>query len=212
MPSIEEITDLLREELDSVDQRREEVFRISRLTIRLSSEAIRAIHRRELDDAKKRLQNAREHINTINASPSLAGWGAALAACQEYVEAEIFWRYVANPDNAFPSPSELGVSAVAYLLGLADVVGELRRFALDHLRSFSVPEAEHALEVMDSVLACLVGLDYPEKVLPGVRRKTDMARMLVERTRAEITMAWIQGRLQERLDDVLGSSVKRDLI
>ena len=104
------------------------------MTIRLCSETIRAIHRRQFELAESRLQKVRVNIEQIRHSSNLSGWGAALAALQEYVEAEILLAYVKNPNNSIPLQSDLKVSSVAYVLGLADVIGELRRYTLDHLR------------------------------------------------------------------------------
>ena len=83
---------------------------------------------------------------------------------------------------------------------MADLVGELRRYCLEHLReSSALSEANRAMEVMDDLYDNLITLDYPSGLIPGVRRKTDVARSLVEKTRGDLTLGYTRAKLEERL-------------
>lgn len=127
-------------------------------------------------------------------------------AQKEYAEART--AVALTGDKPLPLPGELGVSDAAYRDGLAETVGELRRHLLDVLRAGQLERSEALLEVMDDIYALLVTVDFPDGVTAGLRRSTDVARSIIERTRGDLTSALIQGRLRDALDahrhDVLG--------
>ena len=59
--------------------------------------------------------------------------------------------------------------------------------------------AETLLSSMDAVVDLLAGLDYPDGMTSGLRRTTDVARSLVERSRADLTASVVQERLRSEL-------------
>jgi translin len=118
-------------------------------------------------------------------------------AFQEYVEASILLNLVET--DTFLSPEELKVPYVPYLLGLGDVIGELRRFALDALRLNNIEEMQRMLFLMEKIYSELLLLDYPKAIVPGLRRKVDVGRSLVERTRGNVTTAVQQQKLLAEL-------------
>ena len=89
----------------------------------------------------------------------------------------------------------------AYVLGLGDVVGELRRLALADVVAADEKRAARHLAMMEEVLDTLLRFDYPG-ALVEVRRKQDVARSLVERTRGEVAVALVSARLEQRLRSV----------
>ena len=110
----------------------------------------------------------------------------ALDAFQEAVEAILLG---AIADGApLPGPSELGVDPEAYLLGLGDVVGEVRRRALDRLGRDDVSGAEAELALMERLTRALLRFDTTRAILQ-LKPKQDTARTLLERTRGEVVMA-----------------------
>ena len=86
-----------------------------------------------------------------------------------------------------------------YLGGLADTVGELRRYILDRLRRDDFTRCEQTLEAMDEIYTILVTMDFPDAVTRGLRRSTDMVRGILERTRGDLTVALRQQRLEALL-------------
>ena len=120
-------------------------------------------------------------------------------ALKEYAEASITLSFVEG--TPVPEPSDLGVGAAAYLNGLAEAVGELRRFILDQLRRDRFERCDELLAVMDEVYTILVTMDFPDAVTRGLRRTTDMVRGVLERTRGDLTLALRQRRLEQRLAD-----------
>ena len=120
-------------------------------------------------------------------------------ALKEYAEASITLSFVEG--TPVPEPSDLGIGAASYLNGLAEAVGELRRFILDQLRRDRFERCDELLEIMDEVYTILVTMDFPDAVTRGLRRTTDMVRGVLERTRGDLTLALRQRRLEQKLAD-----------
>jgi translin len=102
-------------------------------------------------------------------------------------------------NKALQTPEELGVQDATYLNGLAEVVGELRRRTLDILRSGYSEEAERLLGHMDDIYAVLVTMDYPDAITNGLRRQTDLARGIIEKTRGDVTFSLRGQQLAEAI-------------
>lgn len=169
----------------------------ARLAIRFSANAIRSVHRGEfdvaaglMDEAARLLLEARRELE---AHPDILYAGFYSDAAKEYAEARLTAAAIAG--HRLPTPGELAVDWVPYLNGLGEVVGELRRHLLDRLRLGETEYAETVLKRMSDVLDLLAALDYPEGMTGGLRRTTDVARALIERSRADLTTTVVQERL-----------------
>ncbi len=106
---------------------------------------------------------------------------------QEYAEARIV--YSITTAQKIPTPEEIGVQPINYLGGLGDTTGELRRHILDLIREGRPREGEVFLEVMEEIYHLLMLFDYPDALTHGLRRKSDLARSMLERTRGDLTNA-----------------------
>lgn len=171
------------------EMRRERVFDLTRQAIRLCATTIKSIHRKEFDLAEQNISKIKESlgdvVSSLDSVPELLHSGMVNSAFQEYSEAALLMSLV--KDGKYASPEELSVPFFdAYVLGLADLIGELRRSALDAVCAENTEQAVTALDSMDEILANLVTLDYPEAIIPGLRHKCDVARNLVEKTRGDI--------------------------
>lgn len=180
-------------DMDKRDDAREHSLRLSREVIRLCSTAIKSIHRGEIEEADELIARARSVIDEIDEVledyPSIYYGGFVFNALQEYAETMIVRSVLTGGD--IPKPELVDVDVVAYLNGLADSVGEMRRRVLDLLRENRIGEAGPLLDLMDEVYLFLLQFDYPDALTPGLRRKVDVARGLVERTRGDLTTAII---------------------
>ena len=195
------------ERFEAAHADREAALRAARLTIQLSSRAIRAAHRREFDEARALAGEARETIlpagEVIRARKEFFDSGMLHDAEKEYAEAVLTIAMLAG--EALPGPEELGVGPAPYLNGLAEAASELRRAVLDRLRDGGLPgeglkEAERLLAIMDDVYVALITVDFPDAVTRGLRRTTDQFRAVLERTRSDLTVAARQLALEEKLD------------
>lgn len=198
---LEPIESWARAELDRKNAAREQALRWSRELVRACANTIRAVHRREFESAERLLAEAHELNGRITALLGGMGdifWaGYVQDAQKELVEACCTFALVR--DAALPAPSELGVAPAAFLNGLAEAVGELRRYLLDTLRRGEVTGGEALLGKMDDIYALLVTLDYPDALTGGLRRSTDNARGILEKTRGDLTVALRQEQLVEAL-------------
>ena len=176
----------------------------SRSLIRLCANSIRATHRHEYQLARQLLAEARDAAEVAcreaDIYPGIRHARYLQDALKELAEAAITLALVTREE--LPDPDELGISYPAYLNGLAEAMGEMRRFALDSMRRSDVEEAERLLGIMDEVYSHLTTIDFPDALTHGLRRMTDMVRGVTERTRGDLTTAVRQERLQASLRDL----------
>ena len=190
---IEKLREMFRgvvQEIDAMLSRREELrdelIKRGRDIIKLSGWAINAIHRGSLEEAKKHIEEmdraAREFIEKARNDMFLWHSGFTNNVLSEYTEAKAFYSLVT--EARLPTPQELGVPEVAYLQGIGDTLGELRRLALDLMRTGDLASAERLLDAMETLYYELRALEYPDALIPGVRHKVDVARRLIDDTKA----------------------------
>ena len=203
MDNLDAIAERIRANLEAKNDARDEVLRRSRSLIRDCSLAIRAAHRGEFTAAADLLAAARaaaeEMVGGVRAYPDLYYAGYTQDALKEFAEASI--TYALITDSPLPGPAELGVEDAAYLNGLGEAVGELRRYVLDTIRHDRTERAERILQAMDDIYGVLVTMDFPDALTSGLRRTTDMVRGVLERTRGDLTMAMRQERLSAALKE-----------
>ena len=204
---LSEIGNRAIEQLTVRNRDREEGLSVSREVIRSSANAIRAVHRSDFDEARRLINSAKtrleeaEHIRSD--SPLIFNAGFMNDARKEFTEANITMAVISGED--FPTAEELGIDPPAYLNGMAEVIGELRRYILDSLRRDNVDRCEELMEVMDEIYGVLVTVDFPEALTSGLRHTTDAMRAVLERTRGDLTVALRQRALEARLAAWQGS-------
>jgi translin len=196
-----------RGELDRKYAAREQALRWSRELIRACASSIRAIHRRDFAEAERLLAEAsglNAQICRVLAEMGDLYWtGYVQDAQKELVEAHSTYALVRG--DALPDPMQLGIAPAPFLNGLAEAVGELRRYLLDRLRRGEIEGCERVLGAMDDIYALLVTLDYPDALTGGLRRTTDTTRGILEKTRGDLTLALRQEALVDALRTVEGS-------
>lgn len=183
------------------DAAREKSLPLSREAIRFCSLSIRAVHRQQLPEAEESLNKAesllKEASTSIKACDELSNISFFRDAQKEYAEGRITLAVINR--QLIPSPEELNVDSAAYLNGMAEVIGELRRYILDGLRQGDMSRAEELLGIMDSIYEILVTMDFPDAITGNLRRSTDMVRGILEKTRSDLTLSLQQKRLEGQL-------------
>ncbi len=205
MKNLQKITSRIEEELDEKDEVREIALKSSRAVVRIAGSVLRGLHMGEkkaqlldeLRDETSRLSNL------LTDHPELATAGYVQTAFQEYAEVGIVLSLLQK--NDVPSPDELRVSSVQFLLGLGDAVGELRRFCLNALKAGNVEKANHFLEQMEDIYAAIARFDLPDAIAP-IRHKQDVARSLIEKTQSEVAVAMTSQNLQKKLEQMMKKS------
>jgi translin len=204
--NLDSIAEQIRLSFSAKDMAREKALPLCREVIRHSSQAIRAVHRQEFDQAKQLLQSARNLLDqgeqAVTAYSELSNTGFIRDAQKEFAEGSITLALVIG--NQLPEPGELGIDAAAYLNGLGEAVGELRRYLLDSMRRGDLSRGEELLSAMDDIYSALVTMDFPDAITGGLRRTTDMVRGVLERTRSDLTLVMRQKELETRLGNFEG--------
>ncbi|HNY83226.1 MAG TPA: haloacid dehalogenase [Anaerolineaceae bacterium] len=201
MPDLDDICNQIRQVFDQKTALRDQALSKARELTRHASLSIRAVHREDHAEADLELDTCKRLAEELKTSlaphPDLYFAGYTQDALKEHVEAHLTVALIRG--NQLPTPEDLGAEPAAYLNGLTETLGELRRRCLDLLRPGYSAEVERLLAAMDDVFTQLVTMDYPDAITDGLRRRTDLARGIIERTRADITVAFRQSELEAAL-------------
>ena len=199
---LNQIAEAIRADLDAKTAARDVGLTASRNAIRACGNAIRAMHRYESDVAGELLQDAQGHLNEARSAlehhVDVLHAGFIHDAEKEFAEATITFALVAG--DPLPGPQDVGVPPQAYLKGMAESIGELRRHLLDLLRKGELKRCEELLAAMDDIYYVLVTMDYPDGITFGLRRLTDVSRSIIERTRGDFTISTVQSSLRAALE------------
>ncbi|NLX47055.1 MAG: translin family protein [Euryarchaeota archaeon] len=201
MQDLESIAQRIQDTLDEKDTVREIAIKSSRALIRMSSGVIHGMHKGV--DGEDALEEAIDEAHKLKSvlSEHVEIWysGIVQDALVEVAEASILNALVKGQE--LPEPDHLGMSGTAYLLGIADTIGELRRFSLESLRRGDIPAAERYLDIMEELFLIIMRFDYPD-ALVHIRRKQDIARSVLEKTRGDVSLAVMSDRLHGRMSDL----------
>lgn len=201
MQNLERIAQRIQDSLEEKDTVREIAIKSSRALIRMSSGVIHGMHKgmdggdalaEAIDEAHKLKSVLSEHVDIWHS-------GIVQDALVEVAEAAILDALVKGRD--LPDPEHLGIPGTAFLLGMADTIGELRRFSLESLRQGDVSRAERYLDLMEELFLVIMRFDYPDAIV-SIRRKQDIARSVLEKTRGDISLAVMNERLNDRMRDL----------
>jgi translin len=199
---LSELARSIQSRLDAKHAARERALPAARRSIRASANAIRAIHRLELETAGDLIAQSREALDeglgAVEEHADVRHAGYLQDAQKEYAEANLTLALVTGVD--LPTPAELRVEDAAYLGGVSEAIGEGRRRLLDLLRTGEVAQAERLLGAMEEMYGVLVTMDYPDAITMNLRRSTDVARSLIEKTRGDLSIAVVQKDLRDALD------------
>lgn len=201
MPPFKDLAENMLSSFDAKDRAREESLKLSREVIRFCSSAIRSIHRGELREAERLMNEAGASLQRIRDQlkdhQDIRYAGFVDGAEQEYAEARSV--YSITTAQRILTPEEVGVDPVNYLGGLGDTTGELRRHILNLIREGRPKEGEIFLDIMEEIYHLLMLFDYPDAITRGLRRKGDLARSMLERTRGDLTNAIEMGKVEASL-------------
>jgi translin len=201
--TLEDITRSLHERFDATTAARERALPAARRSIRASANAIRALHRGEFDRADELIGESRgalaDGMDGLAEYPEVRVAGYLQDAQKEHAEACITRALIAGDE--VPTPEALGIQDAPYLNGMAEAIGEGRRNILDLLRAGEVDRGQAMLGVLEDLYGVLVTMDYPDAITLNLRRSTDVARSLIEKTRGDLAIAAMQQGIEQALDE-----------
>jgi translin len=173
----------------------------SRAAIRYCANSIRAAHRQDFTKAAELRTQAGTLLVEMTADlrdhQDIFFAGFVQDAQKEYAEAVSFAALAQQ--QSLPTPEELSIGYAPFLNGLAEAVGEMRRYVLDQLRRGNFDHCEIYLSYMDDIYALLTSIDFPDAITAGLRRTTDATRGILEKTRGDLTTAVSQAHLERSM-------------
>ncbi len=193
LSNVDEVFSRIQGHLDQLETAREEILQKSRMIIRKCSAAIKELHRGQHSGSRQLLNEISTELHALQEmlekQPDLNQMGNYLQTVeQEYAEASLFLAFM-EKKTRLPTPSELKVSVSNYLNGMADFIGELRRYCLNQLKMGNLGDAERAFIVMEEIFDYMMSIDAANAILPGLRRKLDSNRGTISRTREDLARA-----------------------
>ncbi len=205
MKNLDKIINKIEKSIDDKDRIREKALRTSREIIINCRKTIQNIHQNKYREAKTLINKSSKKIQNLyditKEHPDLYHAGFVENAAQELVEANCFYNIMKGRE--LPDPDELKTTYSAYLLGLCDLVGELRRAALDSIRTGEPKKADEYLNMMEDIYDVIIRFDYPSGLIP-IKKKQDMVRNLIEKTRGELAVASCEKRIEYHADEFRG--------
>jgi translin len=199
---LSDIATAIRDRLSAKNGAREKGLTSSRNAIRFCANSIRAVHRGEMDLARELQQNAREQLDIAQQAmkpfPEIYHAGFLHDAEKEYAEA--LTTYAIINQEPIPTPDDVNVGDAAYLNGLSEAIGEVRRHLLDIIRHGDLARGEELLGAMDDIYYVLVSMDFPDALTGGLRRSTDVARSIMERSRGDLSITIVQKGVQAAIE------------
>jgi translin len=168
--------------LEKEEGKQDELLRLSRETVRGCSVAIKCIHSKELKECETQMGIVERLVEKIRKAEDFEN--ITLQAYQEYVEAKVLLSIIKREEIQIYD--ELKIPFKAYLLGLLDCVGELRREMLEELKRGDRKKAEYYFSKMDELYEALLPVRFSNSLIPNFRRKQDVARMQIEQARSEL--------------------------
>ena len=191
MHTYKELTEGMLASFEAKDRAREEALKLSREMVRNCSVAIRCVHREDFDKALRLVNEAylslQEIRKLLRDHQDVRYAGFVDDAEQEFAEARCTYSLISR--HEILTHEDVDVDLVNYLAGLGDTTGELRRHILDLIRTGMPEKGEYFLEMMEEICYLLMLFDYPDAITRGLRRKSDLARSMLERTRGDLTNA-----------------------
>jgi translin len=190
--------DLLR-----IESSKERVQAHANRSISHCRKSISLSHRKEFAESKRELAKAKSELANISRishrMPQLLGWNLVISVYQEYVEASLL--LCIGKGTRIPTAEGLAVPSVAYLLGVADLMGELRRRSVNAIRSGDIAVAEESFQYMIVIFEQLSRFPFSDAVAPGLRRKIDQARYILEESNSELAEEHSRRRLIGQMED-----------
>ena len=205
MKNLDKIINKIEKNIDDKDRIRENALRFSREIIIGCRKAIQLMHQNSMKKSKDLINESSQKLSELYAftknHSDLSHAGFVENAAQEYVEASCLYNIMNNKD--LPDPDKLKVTYSSYLQGLCDVVGELRRISLDSILKDNTELANDYLKLMEKIYDAIIRFDYPSALVP-IKRKQDMVRGIIEKTRGELAVASCEKRIEYRTDEFRG--------
>ena len=175
----------INDELQLIENRREQLIKESRDIIILCSQSIISLHQGHIQESQVKLDKAKDLYFSLKTLAQTDLLRYLSMSEQELVECSLLMSIVKN--EALPGLDEIGVSSQAYLFGILDCIGEIKRMVYDMVRLDRYDQAEYLFTVMQEIYSEIYPFSIYDNIVNGIRKKLDICKILIENTRELIT-------------------------
>jgi len=206
MENVQKSADAVMRDLKLIEDRREKLIKGTRDVIMLCSKSIVSLHNGKHDDASAQANKAKEFLDELRNIAQTDLYRYIIDAETELVEANALQSIISG--SSIPSKESLNVKGDSYILGLLDCIGELKRLIYDRIRKGKSADANNLFVLMEQIYAALFPFAAYDNIVKGVRRKLDVARILIEDTRAAVTEDSRRLTMLDAIDKLYGKLSK----
>ena len=175
----------INDELHSTENRREQLIKESRDVIILCSQSIISLHQGHIQESQLKLDKAKDLYLSLKTLAQVDLLRYLSMSEQELVESSLLMSIVKN--ETLPGLDEIGVSSQAYLFGILDCIGEIKRMVYDMVRLGRYEQAESLFRIMQEIYSYIYPFSIYDNIVSGIRKKLDICKILIENTRELIT-------------------------
>jgi len=181
-----------------VEERRNAIIKGTRDATILCSKAIVSLHSHKKKESMEYIEKAKNLLQQFRELGKDDLQKYLYIAEQEFVEAFCLFSIAEN--SVIPGMKSLEVSDISYVMGLLDCIGEIKRMIIDKIRAEGTSNVNALFELMDKIYGTIYPLAVYDNLMPGLRKKLDVSRILIENVRAIITEEQRRTKMMERLE------------
>jgi translin len=175
----------INKKLKDIEERRNILIKGSRDATILCSKAIVSMHADKKNESIENIEKAKNLLRQFKETSKDDLQKYLYIAEQEFVEACSLFSII--EDRIIPSMKSLEVSDISYVMGLLDCIGEIKRMIIDKIRVEGTSNVNNLFELMDKIYDSIYPLAVFDNLMPGLRKKLDVSRILIENVRAIVT-------------------------
>ena len=182
-----------------IEERRNAIIKGTRDATILCSKAIVSMHTHKKNESIEYIEKAKKLLQQFKEMGKDDLQRYLYIAEQEFVEAFCLFSIIEN--SGIPSMKSLEVSDISYVMGLLDCIGEIKRMIIDKIRAEGTSNINTLFELMDKIYGIIYPLAVYDNLMPGLRKKLDVSRLLIENVRAIITEEKRRTIMIEKIDE-----------
>jgi translin len=189
----------INKKFKDIEERRNTIIKGTRDATILCSKAIVSMHAHKKNESLEYIEKAKKLLQQFRELGKDDLQKYLYVAEQEYVEACCLFSIA--EDNAIPSMKSLEVYDISYVMGLLDCIGEIKRMIIDKIRTEGISNVNTLFELMDRIYGTIYPLAVYDNLMPGLRKKLDVSRILIENVRAIVTEEKRRSVMIERIQE-----------
>lgn len=189
----------INKKFKDIEERRNAIIKGTRDATILCSKAIVSMHSHKKNESIEYIEKSKKLLKQFKELGKDDLQKYLYIAEQEFVEAYCLFSIAEN--SAIPGKRSLDVSDISYVMGLLDCIGEIKRMIIDKIRSEGTSNVNALFELMDKIYGTIYPLAVYDNLMPGLRKKLDVSRILIENVRAIITEEKRRTIMIEKIDE-----------